>query len=147
MKAYSQDLRQKIVEACDKKLGSRQKIADTFGVSRSFVQKLLRRRSTTGSITALPHGGGGKPVLDKDALVLVRQLVKEQPDATLEELCEAVHEQRGIRVSVPTMCTALKRMRLPLKKSRSMRQKGIAPGYSRHDRSSRRKSQPLTPGG
>ena len=116
MKAYSLDLREKIVQGCDKNLGSRQHIADTFGVSRSFVQKLLRRRRTTGSLAPLPHGGGGKPMLDDEAIALVGQLIKEQSDATLEELCEAVKKHRGIRVSVSTMCTMLKRLGLPRKK-------------------------------
>ena len=136
MKAYSVDLREKIAQACDKKLGSRQHIADTFGVSRSFVQKLLSRRRSTGIIAPLPHGGGGKPALDDEALDLVRQLVKDQPDATLEELSEAVDEQRGIRVSVSTVCMVLKRLALPRKKSRSTHLSGTLPEYSKHEMSS-----------
>lgn len=147
MKAYSLDLRQKIVQACDQKRGSHQQIADTFGVSRSFVEKLLRRGRSTGSIAPLPHGGGGTPALDEQALNLVGQLVKQQPDATLAELCEAVHGQRGIRVSIPTMCTALKRIGLPRKKNRSTPMSGTLHGYRRHGRTSERKSPNLTPGG
>ena len=143
MKAYSVDLRQKIVQACDKELGSRQYIADTFGVSRSFVQKLLRRRRTTGSITPLPHGGGGKPALDDEAIELVRQLVKEEPDATSEELCEAVDQQRGIRVSIATMCTVLKRQGLPRKKNRSTHLSGTLPESSKRGRSIERRSANL----
>ena len=117
MRAYSRDLRQKVVDAYDRGVGSQRQIAETFGVSRSFVEKLLQRRRTTGNIAPLPHGGGVKPVLDDEALALVRQLVKEEPDATLEELCEAVNRQRGVRVSVSNMCTRLKHIGLPRKKS------------------------------
>lgn len=56
--AYSTDLREKIVRAYDEGLGSQRKIAELFGVSRSFVEKLLHRRRTTGEVSALPHGGG-----------------------------------------------------------------------------------------
>lgn len=59
--AYSTDLRQKIVRAYDAQLGSQRAIAELFGVSRSFVEKLLARRRSTGEITALPHGGGRQP--------------------------------------------------------------------------------------
>ncbi len=128
MRAYSIDLRQKVVEAYDRGVVSQRQIAETFGVSRSFVEKLLHRRRTTGDIAPLPHGGGGKPVLDDEALTLVRQLVKEEPDATLEELCGAVHRQRGVRVSVSNMCTRLKHMGLPRKKSHSTPQSGTALG-------------------
>ena len=79
MRAYSIDLRQKVVEAYDRGVGSQRQIAESFGVSRSFVEKLLQRRRTTGDITPLPQGGGGKPALDAEALTLVRQLLKDLP--------------------------------------------------------------------
>ena len=128
MRAYSIDLREKVVEAYDREVGSQRQIAEIFGVSRSFVEKLLHRRRTTGGIAPLPHGGGGKPVLDGEALSLVSQLVEKEPDATLEELCEAVHRDRGIRVSVSNMCTRLKHMGLARKKRHSTPQSGTAPG-------------------
>ena len=121
MRAYSIDLRQKVVSAYDREKGSQREISENFGVSRSFVEKLLQRRRATGGVAPLAHSGGGKPSLDEEALSLVRRLVKEEPDATLEELCEAVHRRRGVRVSVSNMCTRLKRMGLPRKK--------VAPGH------------------
>ncbi len=126
MRAYSIDLRQKVVDAYDRGVGTQRQIAETFGVSRSFVEKLLQRRRSTGNIAPSLHGGGVKPVLDNEALV--RQLVKEEPDATLKELCEAVNRQRGVRVSVSNMCTRLKHMGLPRKKSHSMLQNGTVLG-------------------
>ncbi len=128
MRAYSIDLREKVVEAYDREVGSQREIAEIYGVSRSFVEKLLHRRRTTGDIAPLPHGGGVKPVLDGEALSLVSQLIEEEPDATLEELCEAVHMERGIRVRLSNMCTRLKHMGLPRKKRHSMPQSGTAPG-------------------
>ena len=54
MKAYSLDLRQKILRASDQGLGSQCAIAAFFGVSLSFVEKLLRRRRTTGDVAPRP---------------------------------------------------------------------------------------------
>ncbi len=54
--AYSIDLREKIVRAYDEQLGSQRAIAELFGVSRSFVEKLLARRRLTDEIAPLPHG-------------------------------------------------------------------------------------------
>lgn len=116
MKAYSLDLRQKIVDAYDRKQGSQRQLAKAFGVSRSFVEKLFRQRRQTGGLAPKPQGGGHKPLLDPGALDLVRQLVQQQPDLTLQELCDAVYQQEGIRVSVPTMCTWLQRLGLVRKK-------------------------------
>jgi transposase len=119
MAAYSIDLRQKILHACARRLGSQRALADLFGVSLSFVEKLLRRQRTTGDIGPKPHAGGQRPHLDIAGNSLIRQLVHDHPDMTLEELCARVADARGVRVSVATMCRVLQRLGLPRKKSRS----------------------------
>jgi transposase len=40
MAAYSIDLRQKILRACERALGSQRSIADMFGVSLAFVEQV-----------------------------------------------------------------------------------------------------------
>jgi transposase len=118
--AYSTDLREKITRAYDDGLGSQRAIAELFGVSRSFVEKLLHRRRTTGEIRALPHGGGRKLLCRGKEQQLVRRLIEQQPDATLDELCEAVERKRKLQISRSTMSRILRRLDLPRKKSRSM---------------------------
>ena len=44
MAAYSLDLRARIVEAVERQIGSKRKIAQVFGVHESFIYKLLRQR-------------------------------------------------------------------------------------------------------
>ena len=117
--AYSTDLREKIVRAYDDQLGSQRAIAELFGVSRSFVEKLLARRRSTGEIAPLPHGGGRQPHCDANDIRLVRQHIKEQPDATLSEVCHRVHQEHRTSVSYSAMSRLLKRLGLPRKKSRS----------------------------
>ena len=117
--AYSTDLREKIVRAYDEQLGSQRAIAELFGVSRSFVEKLLARRRSTGQIAPLPHGGGRQPHCDAQDVTLVRHYIKEQPDATLSEVCHRVHREHGTSVSYSAMSRLLKRLGLPRKKSRS----------------------------
>src|SRR5262245_31809233 len=104
MAAYSIDLRQKIVQACERRLGSHPALADLFGVRLSFVEKLLRRHRTTGSMAPKAHAGGRKPSLDAATAALVRQSVHDQTDLTLAELCARIAAARGVRVSVATMC-------------------------------------------
>lgn len=118
--AYSTDLREKIVRAYDEGLGSPRHIAGMFGVSRSFVEKLLHRRPTTGDITALPPGGGRTALCQHKEHLLVRRLIKQQPAATLDELCQAVQHKGRLRLSRPTMSRVLRRLNLRRKKSRSM---------------------------
>jgi transposase len=145
MIAYSLDFRQKILSACDQERGSQRTIATLFGVSLSFVEKLLRRRRTTGDITPRPHAGGRRASCDEAALAQVRRLVHEQPDATLAELCERLWTQQRLRVSIPTMTRIVTHMGLPRKKSRSTCQSATPSGSSRRGRTTRRQSPHSTP--
>ena len=119
MKAYSVDLREKILQACDQRFGPQRSIARLFGVSQSFIEKLLRRRRRTGAIVPRPHAGGRHASCDEAALALVRRLVQGHPDATLAELCEQLATRRGLRISVPTMSRVTKQLGLPRKKNHS----------------------------
>ena len=145
MKAYSLDLRQKILRASDQRLGSQRALADLFGVSQSFVEKLLRRRRTTGDIAPRPHAGGRRALCDEAALAVVRRLVHEQPDATLAGLRERLFAQQGLRVSVPTMGRLVITLRLPRKNSRSTPANEAPSASSRHGRPIRGRPPGSTP--
>src|SRR5215471_16093311 len=58
MPAYSQDLRQRVIDAVERKEGSIRQIARRFVVSLSFVVRLLQLKRRTGSVEPKPHGGG-----------------------------------------------------------------------------------------
>src|ERR1700689_3911868 len=117
MEAYSLDLRKRILQACDQSGSTRQEIAEDFGVSRSFLQKLLRRMNAGDSITPKPRRGGRTSAW-LAAEEQLRELVRLKPDSTLAELCKALIACRGPTVRPWTMCRALQSLDLPLKKSR-----------------------------
>ena len=145
MKAYSFDLRQKILRACDQRLGSQRAIATLFGVSQSFVEKLLRQRRATGDISPRPHAGGRRAICDAPALAHVRRLVHEHADATLAELSAQLEAQHGLRVSVPTLGRIVLSLKLPRKKSRSMPMSARPTESSRRARPIRQRSRRSTP--
>jgi transposase len=99
MKAYSQDLRERVARACDEGRGTRQQIADLFGVSTAWIRRLLQRRRQTGSLAAKPHAGGPPAKMTPQRRDRLLALVGEQPDATLAELRDrlgaAVHLRNG----------------------------------------------------
>jgi transposase len=134
MKAYSLDLREKLLHAYDERRGSQRALAALFGVSRAFVENLLQRRRTTGTIAPRPHAGGRPPSCDMAARELVTLLLQEQPDATLEELCAQLGQRRGVWVSVPTMSRLLRRLGLPRKKNHFMPPSVTRRGSSRRVR-------------
>jgi transposase len=147
MKPYSLDLREKILRAYDEHRGSQRALAALFGVSHAFVEKLLQRRRTMGTIAPRPHAGGRKPSCDAMAQEVVRQVLREQADATLEELCARLGQLRGLWVSVPTMSRLLTRLGLPRKKSRSTPPNKTPHGFSRRARLTGRRSPRSTPDG
>jgi transposase len=116
MKAYSVDLRQKIVDAYEQKEGSQRELAKRFKVSPNFVRLLLKRHQTEGTIEPKPHTGGFSSKL-ANHLDLVKQLVEQDNDATLEELCDQLEQQLQIRVSPSTLCRTLQKMDLTRKKT------------------------------
>ena len=115
MKPYSQDLREKIIYALQAQEETQAEVAERFCVSHSFVVKLWRRCSTTGSCAALPHAGGRARSL-KDSEAVIRHQIAAQPDLTLAELCQRVTQSGGKSVSRKTMCLELQGLNLPQKK-------------------------------
>jgi len=118
MKAYSLDLRQKIVEAYNNQEGSYRQLAQRFRVSFSFVKRLLKRYKDTGKIEPKPHAGGHNCKVKAEQLDIVRQLVEEDNDAILEELCSSFYQKTQLRVSRATMGRILEKLNLTRKKKR-----------------------------
>src|SRR5437879_7306433 len=118
MKPYSLDLRQKLLAAYERMKVSQRVLAELFDVSQSFVEKLLRQYRTTGDIAPRAQAHGFPRQLEASDDELIRQLIKAQPDATLEALCDRLVNAGGKRVSIFVMCRTLARLGLPRKKNR-----------------------------
>lgn len=116
MKAYSLDLRQRVVAAYEQGKGSLAEVAEQFNVGQTFLKKMLRQHRETGSVAPLAHGGGRQAALSEKERRLLRQKVKEQPDITLAELQEHLAATVGLTVSVPTIHRHLRTLRLSHKK-------------------------------
>jgi transposase len=56
----------------------------------------------------------------------IRDAVKAQPDATLQELCERVEQDTTIQSDPSMMCRELARLKLPRKKVASRQSAGYA---------------------
>jgi transposase len=112
MTPYSQDLRKRVLETVRRGDGSLRQIARRFLVSISFVTRLLQLQRSTGSVRPRPHGGGNPAALGPEDLERLRESVRQQPDATLEEL----RQRLGASCSTMTIARALRRLGLPRKK-------------------------------
>ena len=108
MRAYSIDLRTKVVAAVDRGMATGA-VARAFGVSLSTVKRYRQQRRQTGSIAPRPIPG--RPaVMRRDHDAVLRAQLEAQPDAILEEHCQRWEEQQGMHVSIATMARAIRRL-------------------------------------
>ena len=103
MQPYSIDFRQKIIEVYEQEKISIRNLAQRFRVAKSFVQKLLKQYQQTGDIKPKRQGGNSPPKVQGADLVTLTEIIENNNDATLEELCELLEAQTGIEVSRATM--------------------------------------------
>src|SRR5438552_13132794 len=112
MTPSSQDLRQRVLDTVRRGEGSLRQIARRSLVRGSFVTRLLRTHRDTGALEPKPHGGGNPAVLTPEDLERLRELIRQQPDATLQEC----RQRLGASCSLMTISRALSPLGLPRKK-------------------------------
>ena len=108
MKAYSKDLRRKIVDAIERGMPKAQS-ARAFGVGISTVKRYAAKAQRGESLE--PGKAPGKaPKIDEPVRKPLEGDLKERPFATLRERCEYVEAVSGVSVSRSTMCRAIARI-------------------------------------
>ena len=117
MKAYSMDLRKRVLAMCDAGRTTRE-VARVFDVSEPWVRRLKQRRGEEGIIGPRPSGGRRHGHFDPVRLQQLRHWLRQDPDATLEWLLGRVEREMGLRCSVMAVCRAVKKLGWSLKKQR-----------------------------
>src|SRR4051794_12161906 len=141
MRPYSSDLRERVAAAVDHRDGSIRWIARVFRVSTSFVVRLLQRRRDCGTLDPKPHQGGPAPALGPDDLKRLADLVRDQPDATLEQL----RQRGGFPCSLKTLWFALDRLGLTRKKKSLHASQRNRPDVQKKRRGFRREVDQIEP--
>lgn len=116
MKAYSNDLRQKIVDLYRQGEGSIRQLAQRFAVSPDFVHRRIKQERENGSVAPKSYVRGPQPRLNQMHHQVLRQLVEADNDATLQQLACRLYEQTQLQVSASTVSRALKALGLSRKK-------------------------------
>jgi len=110
MVPYSKEMRREVLAACDRGEGTRA-VALRFGCSESWVRRVKQERRELGKTAPLltrrriPHWEAYREQIVK--------LIAQRPDMTLQEL----KDELGTSLSRQTLCTALAKLKLALKKS------------------------------
>jgi transposase len=121
MRAYSMDLRERVWADCQAGMTT-PAAAQKYTVSESWVRRLKQRHRATGSIAPRPPSPG-RPVALAPHDARVRELVRDDPDATLAEL----RARLGVRVSISALAEYLRRIELSFKKKSSGRPSRTGP--------------------
>jgi len=115
MKAYSEDLRKKVVEAVQQRGTSKSEAARLFGISPSSVKRYTRLADRGKSLA--PKKGGGRPPIADDAMrKLLEEDVHARPSATIKERRRFLESFAGKSRSEPTLRRLMKRMGFSRKK-------------------------------
>jgi transposase len=115
MKAYSEDLRQKVVEAVEQRRTSKSEAARLFSISLSSVKRYTKLASR-GEPLAPRKGGGRPPKADELTRKLLEDDIRTRPAATVEERRRFLMRFAGKNLSEPTLRRLLKRMGFSRKK-------------------------------
>jgi transposase len=124
MNAYSEDLREKIVQALERGMG-KSEATRTFSVSLSSVKRYAKIAEEGGSL-APKKRPGSKPKLDERASKLLEDDLKERPFLTLQQRCEYLRTIASLEVSRSTVCRAIKRMNSTRKKGEDRLQNAMS---------------------
>ncbi len=118
-RAYSNDLRRKVLEAQAAGKGSMRELAESFGVSLGWVEKISRQRRRTGQMERVEQRHGPVSRVTGAIEASLGEQVRRAPDRTLVEWQRVLREAQGIELGITQIWRVLRRMGLRLKKSRS----------------------------
>lgn len=114
--AYSVDFRKKILEAYLNDWDTNQEIAERFKVSISTVKRIGQRYRKTGKVELYLENIGHKSKVDENAQNILKEIIQEKPDSTLEEMSQALQERCHILVTAQAIHYILKNLKITHKK-------------------------------
>jgi transposase len=112
MKISNAQVRERAIAAYESGRGTQKEVAMLYGVDITTFQRWLRRYRNSGSVEPLPRGHN-PPALDEAQMRRLDELVRASPDATLEQLKEAME----VQCSIVSIHNALKRLGYRYKKN------------------------------
>jgi transposase len=114
MKAYSTDLRQRIVDAFDSGMTA-EAVAEQYQVSSGTVRRYKRHLQRRRTLEPKKRPGRVKKIQESQYETL-KQFVRDDSNATLQSLCDKFEDKYGTSVTVSVMCYTLKRIKITRKK-------------------------------
>ncbi len=118
-RAYENDLRRKLLDAYDSDRGSQAELAQLFGVSLGWVEKVRRQYRQSGRAERIEPRHGPVSRVDEAAKRCLLEALERRPDLTLAELQKILADRQRVHLCIAQVWNVLKRMGVRLKKSHS----------------------------
>jgi transposase len=115
MRAYSEDLRGKIVDAVLRRGMSKEEAARTFGVGASSVKRYVKMAQQGESLTP-GKAPGRESKFGQIGMKLLEEDLHVRPALTYQNRAEFLEGVLGVRVSKSTICRAIRRLGYTRKK-------------------------------
>jgi transposase len=141
-RAYENDLRCKLLEAYGSNKGSQAELAQLFGVSVSWVEKVRRQYRQNGQAERIEPRHGPVSRVDEAAKRCLLEALDRRPDLTLAELQKILADRQGVRLCIAQVWNVLKRLGVRLKKSRSTPKSGTPKATASVAKNSSPRSRP-----
>ncbi len=122
MKAYSIDLREKIVAAVLGRGMSKAQAARTFGVGATSVKRYMMLAEEGKSLSP-SKAPGKKGKLGRSGMDLLEEDLRTRPAVTYQRRADLLYELLGVRVSKSTICRTVRSLGYTRKKDRWVLQK------------------------
>ena len=124
-RAYSQDLRDRVIDSVLAGGESRRSAARRFGVSESSAVKWLERLERFGDRRSARMGGYRRSKLEPHRDWLLAAIAAE-PDLTLAALCERLAAEREFKTDTGTLSRFFTKEGISFKKKRTAQRAGEA---------------------
>ena len=111
----SKELREKIVSAYDRGMGTIKELAEIFDITPRAVAKYLQIYRETGDLTPKPLPGR-PPILTETNLNIIKAIILSNRDGTLQDFCDVFQSKTGIGVTIVTIHNACKKLDIHRKK-------------------------------
>ena len=108
-RAYSGDLRRRVVAAALEGGQSREVVARRFAVGRSSVYRWVEMAQTEGRLEARPMRGGPRPMIRDETEAALKDMVKSDNHLTLAEYRDRMRQQLSQERSFRRLLDQLKR--------------------------------------
>jgi transposase len=117
-KAYSNDLRRKLLEAYEEGQGTLEELAERFSVSEGWAKKISAVYNRTQKMER-PAGAkrGRESRVTAEVEEYLRKVVTSKPDSTLEELRTRLNQDKQVQISIGWLWLVLRRLGLSFKKN------------------------------